>query len=60
MEILIKMQGGEKLPCEKVYVDENEMYRVYDVLDLDIDEQGAGKYIITDIIEDGILITRIN
>ena len=54
------MHGGEKLPCEKVYVDEHDMYKVHDVLDLDIDEQGAGKYIITDIIEDGIIVTRIN
>tara|TARA_R110002033_G_scaffold165439_1_gene203344 strand:+ start:5323 stop:5502 length:180 start_codon:yes stop_codon:yes gene_type:complete len=59
MDKLFKLQG-EKLPCESVWVDSCGMYSVYDKIDIDIDNTGAAEYIITDIIEEGLIVTILN
>lgn len=54
MERLIKLQG-EKLPQEAVWVDHSMMYEVNDPLVIDINGEGERKYIITDVITEGII-----
>lgn len=55
IEKLLKMQGY-KLPAEKVWVDSSEMYEVYQAIEIDINGDGKRKYIITDIIDDGLIV----
>lgn len=55
MEKLLRMQG-EKLPCEKVWVDRDMMYEVNDPIQIDINGDGVRKYYITDVIEDGVVV----
>lgn len=52
---LLKMQG-EKLPCEPVWVDRLMMYEVHDPIEIDINGEGVRKYIITDIIDEGLIV----
>lgn len=59
MEKLFKLQG-EKLPCEKVWVDADGMYSVYDRIEVDVDKLGAVNYIITDIINEGLIVDTLN
>ena len=59
MEKLFKLQG-EKLPCEKVWVDSEGMYEVYNRIEVDVDESGPVEYIITDITEEGLIVTTLN
>lgn len=47
---------GEKLPCEKVWVDCFMMYEVDDAIDIDINGDGVRKYIIVDVVEDGVVV----
>lgn len=47
---------GEKLPCEKVWVDRAMMYEVDDPIEIDINGDGVRKYFIVDVIEDGIVV----
>lgn len=55
MDKLLKMQG-EKLPCEKVWVDRLMMYEVNDPIEIDINGDGIRKYYISDIIDDGLVV----
>ena len=59
MEALFKLQG-EKLPAEKVWVDAEGMYSVYDRIEIDIDQTGVVEVIVTDITEDGLIVTTLN
>ena len=52
---LLKMQG-EKLPCEPVWVDRLMMYEVHDPIEIDINGEGVRRYIITDIIDEGLIV----
>ena len=58
MESLIKLQG-EKLRQEAVWVDHSMMYEVNDPLIIDINGEGERKYIITDVITEGIIAVPI-
>jgi len=58
-EKLLKMQG-EKLPCEKVWADANEMYEVNQSLEIDINGDGARKYIIIDITDEGLIVIDVH
>lgn len=49
---------GEKLPCEKVWVDNHMMYEVNDPIEIDINGDGARKYYITNVIEDGVVVVE--
>lgn len=55
---LLTLQG-EKLPQEQVWVDANEMYQLYDRMEVDTDEFGVVEYIITDVINDGLVVERV-
>ena len=55
MERLLKMQG-EKLPCEAVWIDRVMMYEAHDPIEIDINGEGMRKYIIIDVIEDGLIV----
>ena len=55
MERLIVM-SGYKLPGEQVWVDANEMYEVYHKITLDIDNQGPTELIITEVLEQGLVV----
>jgi len=59
IEKLLKMQG-EKLPCEKVWVDYFEMYEVHQSVEIDINGDGGRKYIITDITEEGLIVIDVH
>lgn len=59
MNTLLKLHG-EKLPQEKVWVDAEGMYEVYDKIDVNIDNSNITKYIITDITDDGLIVTTLN
>lgn len=47
---------GEKLPCEPVWVDRLMMYEVHDPIEIDINGEGVRRYIITDIIDEGLIV----
>lgn len=50
---------GEKLPCEKVWVTADDMYKVYDRIKIAIDEAPESELIITDIINEGLLVEQL-
>lgn len=54
-ERLIKLQGY-KLPCEQVWVDSNEMYEVYGKIKVSIDNAPVTELIITEILEEGLVV----
>ncbi len=54
-ERLIKLQGY-KLPGEQVWVDPNEMYEVYGRITISIDNAPATELIITEVIEEGLIV----
>ena len=55
MERLIVLDGY-KLPCENVWVDANEMYQVYGKIKLSIDGAPETELIITEILEEGLVV----
>ena len=58
MEQLFRLDG-EKLPMEKVWVDAHDMYEVYGRITVDVDETGPTEFIITDIIEEGLIVDTV-
>ena len=59
MNKLFKLQG-EKLPMEKVWVDAEGMYELYQRIEVDVDKVGPVEFIITDITEEGLIVTTLN
>ena len=59
MNKLFKLQG-EKLPGERVWVDAEGMYELYGRIEVNVDKVGPVEFIITDIIEEGLIVTTLN
>jgi hypothetical protein len=59
MERLFRLDG-EKLPGESVWVDAQGMYEVYGRITVDVDKAGPTEFIITDIVNEGLIVTVLN
>lgn len=59
MKRLLKLQG-EKLPQEKVWVDADGMYEVYDRIDINIQDIDVHTFIITDITIEGLMVDTLH
>ena len=58
MERLIKLEGY-KLPGEQVWVDPYKMYEVYSKIKVKIDNAPEAELIITEILEEGLVVEII-
>ena len=59
MNKLFKLQG-EKLPGEKYWVTADDTYELYGRIEVNVDSVGPVEFIITDIIEEGLIVTTLN
>lgn len=59
MQKLIILQGY-KLPCEQVWVDPHQMYEVFDKITISIDNAPTSELIITEVLEEGLIVEIIN
>ena len=57
-EKLIAIQG-EKLPGEEIWVTQEDMYEVYSKISLMIDGAASSDFIITKIIDEGVIVELI-
>lgn len=47
---------GYKLPAERVWVTHDDMYEVYSKIDLMIDDTPLTEFVITDILDEGVVV----